>query len=134
MLISVLIVNKSIQEVGIIANAAFVIGLSVGREIAEATFGHDVIDGDGTTHSALTCISHHVRKAGASKLRSVRTSLLNHPDIRIVDYTEDARTPDYAEYAHNLSKHSGDDIVYRAIHVIGPEHVVGPLTSNLSRL
>ncbi|MDQ5825331.1 MAG: DUF2000 family protein [Chloroflexota bacterium] len=132
--ISVLIVDQAIESKGIVANVAFVLGLTAGRGLPEETFGHDVVDGDGTTHRYLTRIGHIVRKAGQNKLRSIRQELDDKPDVLLVDYTEDAAPADHNEYTQTLAKHSGEEIKYRALHVYGPEDVVGPLTRNLSRL
>ncbi len=131
--VSVLILNKAFEERGLLANAAFVLGLSAGRNLPSSTFGPDVTDGDGRTHQALTNIGHHVRKAGGSKLVSIRNELVDLPDVQVIDYTEDAAPADYAEYTRTLGKHKGEEIVYRAIHVYGPAATIIPLTKNLSR-
>jgi hypothetical protein len=132
--ISVLIVDQTLDSKGIVANVAFVLGLTAGRGLPAETFGPDVIDGDGMTHPYLTRIGHIVRKAGQNKLRSLRQELGGKPGVLLVDYTEDAAPADYEEYARTLAEHSGEEIKYRALHVYGPEDIVGPLTRNLSRL
>ncbi len=132
--ISVLIASKAVTEPGILMNTALVVGLTVGRELPESTFGPDAVDGDGSAHRSLTNIAHFVLKASPSKLRSLRAKFMTMPDVSIVDYTDDAAPSDYATYEETLKSHSGDGIVYRAIHVYGPEDVVVPLTKNLSRL
>ncbi len=132
--ISVLIVDQAIDSKGVVANTAFVLGLTAGRALPEETFGPDVIDGDGATHRYLTRIGHMVRKAGQNKLRSLRQELGGKPDVLLIDYTEDAAPADYAEYTQTLAMHSGEELKYRALHVYGPEEIVGPLTRNLSRL
>ena len=132
--ISVLVVDQSLEHRGIIANAAFVIGLTAGRELPDETFGVDVTDGDSIEHRYLTCIGHVVRKAGQSKLRTLRATLFGNPEVTVVDYPEDAGVVDYSAYADVILSHSGDEIRYRAIHFFGPELILSPLTKNLSRL
>jgi hypothetical protein len=132
--ISVLVVNQSLENQGIIANTAFVLGLTVGREISQDTFGEDVVDADGSCHKYLTKIGHYVRKAGQNKIRTLRSALAAHPEVSITDYTEDAAPADYQAYSTSLASHSGEDINYRALHVYGPEEIVAPLTKNLSKL
>ncbi len=132
--VSVLIVDQSIESAGIIANTSLVLGLTAGRELPPETFGPKVTDGEGSPHEYLTSIGHHVRKAGQSKLRSLRQQFLSLPSITVVDYTEDAAPSDYSEYARNLASHTGEEIRYRAIYVYGPEESVVPVTKNLSRL
>jgi hypothetical protein len=132
--VSVLIVEQSLDAAGIIANAAFVLGLTAGKLLPQETFGPDTIDGDGSTHKFLTNIGHYVRKAGQAKLRTLRNTFVNSAETSVIDYTEDAAPADYSVYASNLKEHSGEQISYRAIHVYGPEEVVVPLTKNLSRL
>jgi hypothetical protein len=132
--LSVLIVDQAIESKGIVANAAFVLGLTAGRELPGETFGPDAVDGNGATHRYLTSIGHIVRKAGQNKLRSLRQELARNPEVLLVDYTEDAAPANYEEYRETLAKHSGEELNYRALHVYGPEAIVGPLTKNLSRL
>jgi len=79
--ISVLIVDKGIDSKGVIANTAFVLGLTAGREISADTFGEDVVDGDGMKHKYLTRIGHLVRKAGQNKIRTLREEFANRDDI-----------------------------------------------------
>jgi hypothetical protein len=133
-LASVLIVDQQLDQKGIIANAAFVLGLTAGREMARDSFGTDVVDKDGTLHRYLTKIGHFVRKAGQSKIRTIRETLASHLSVSMVDYPEDAAPSDYKEYTNNLGTRSTGEIKYRALHVIGPESIVAPLTKNLSRL
>lgn len=131
---SVLIVDQQLDQKGIIANTAFVLGLTAGREMARDTFGNDVLDGDGTLHRYLTRIGHFVRKAGQSKIRSIREQLAENTSVSIVDYPEDAAPSDYQVYTESLSTRPTGEINYRAVHIMGPESVVNPITKNLSRL
>ena len=133
-LASVLIVDQQLDHKGIIANAAFVLGLTAGREMGRETFGMDVVDKDGSLHRYLTKIGHFVRKAGQSKIRTIRESLANDVTVSIVDYPEDAAPSDYSVYTASLNAKPKDEINYRALHIIGPERVITPLTKNLSRL
>lgn len=132
--VSVLIVNQSLPEVGILVNAAFVVGLTAGRLLPDDSFGPDTVDGDGNTHLYLTRVGHYVRKATATKLRALRKTFTEIDNVRLVDYTEDAAPADYEAYTSALSSHREEEINYRAIHVYGPADVVIPLTKNLSRL
>jgi hypothetical protein len=132
--LSVLVVDKNLKTPGVLANTAFVLGLTAGRALPDATFGPAVVDGDGVEHTYLTNIAHFVREAGQSKLRSLRAAFAQMADVHLVDYTEDAAPSDYATYQRDLAAHSGDQIVYRALHVYGPEEQILPLTKNLSRL
>lgn len=132
--ISVLLVNKSIDEPGIVTNAAFVLGLTAGRMLPDHTFGPEVVDGDGSPHTYLTRIAHFVRKATPSKLKTLRDTFAEMPDVQVIDYTEDAAPSTYEIYQESLGAHSGEEIVYRAVWVYGPEDKVVPLTKNLSRL
>jgi hypothetical protein len=131
---SVLIVDQQLDHKGVLANAAFVLGLTAGRELPQGTFGHDVSDGDGGVHRYLTRIGHTVRKAGQSKLRSLRAAFAAEAEVVLVDYTEEAAPADYEQYAAAIAAHRGEEIRYRALHVYGPEDRIVPLTKNLSRL
>ena len=132
--VSVLNVDKGMDSAGIVANSALVLGLTAGRMLPDATFGPDVVDGDGAMHTYLTNIGHYVRKAGQNKLRTLRQEFASVTDVIVIDYSEDAAPADYDEYARNLASHPGEDIRYRAIYVYGPEDIIIPRTKNLSRL
>ncbi len=131
---SVLIIDQSVENKGITTNAGFVLGLTAGRELPIETFGDEVKDGDGLSHKYLTKIGHFVRKAGQNKMRELRNKLINEPEVKIIDYTEDAAPADYEEYRKNLALHKGAEIIFRALYVYGPSSIVLPLTKNLSRL
>lgn len=132
--ISVLIVEQSIEDKGILANASFVLGLTAGRELPQETFAHDVMDGDGSQHRYLTQIGHFVRKAGQSKIRELRRKSLETPGTITVDYTEEAAPADYEQYTRTLAGHKGEEIRYRALYIYGPRDIILPLTKNLSKL
>ena len=131
---SVLIVDQNESHKGILTNAAFVLGLSAGRLMKEESFGTPVVDGDGFMHAPLTNHAHFVRKAGQSKLRTLRELFTNTKGVTVIDYTIDAATSNYSEYEALLGNHKGEEIEYRAIHVFGPEDIIKQNTKNLSRL
>ena len=133
-LVSVVVVDQNLEEKGILANAAFVVGLSAGRVMPDSTFGPDVVDGAGSVHRSLTNIGHFVRKAGQGKLRKLKEECEKEPQISVFDYPEDAAPSDYQEYSKNIATRKGEEINYRAIHLFGPESLVIPKTKNLSRL
>ncbi len=130
----VMIIDQSVDHKGILTNAAFVLGLTAGREVPLDTFGGDVFDGENQQHKYLTKIGHFIRKAGQSKLRTLRQTFSENPNVILVDYTEDASPADYSQYSSSLADKKGEAIQYRAMYVYGPEAVVVPLTKNLSRL
>ena len=132
--VSILIVDKGQDLLGVVANASFVLGLTAGRSIGDETFGHEVVDGDGKRHKRLTSIGHYVRKAGPSKLRAIRDEFADHPDVEVVDYPEAAAPADYNAYEQALASQAGDQITYRAVHLYGPADVLVPKTKNLSKL
>ena len=125
--------DQAREDKGIISNAAFVLGLTAGRELPQETFGPDVVDGDGSTHKYLTQIGHYVRKAGQNKMKTIRKECLDK-GILVVDYTDDAAPADYAEYTRTIAAHNEDALQYRAVWIYGPEEIVYPLTKNLSKL
>ncbi len=132
---SVLIIDQTLkEEVGKQTNAAFVLGLTAGRLLSDSTFGHEVIDGDGSKHAFLTNLPHFIKKATQSKMRSLRAEFMEVEGVIVVDYTEAAAPSTYADYARVLGEQEGEEISYRALYVYGPEEIVGAKTKNLSRL
>ncbi|MBP9839324.1 MAG: DUF2000 family protein [Proteobacteria bacterium] len=132
--LSVLIVNQSLEHRGLLSNAAFVLGLTAGRELPPSTFGENVWDKDGKSHKYLTKIAHHVRKASGGKIRAIREAITDNSAISAVDYPEEAAPSDYSIYSNALKEKAISEIDYRAIHLYGPESLLLPLTKNLSRL
>lgn len=125
--------DQAIEDKGILSNAAFVLGLTAGRELPQDTYGDNVVDGSGSTHKYLTQIGHFVRKAGQNKIKTIRKECFDK-GIMVVDYTNDAAPADYAEYTRTIATHGEDALQYRAVWIYGPEEIVYPLTKNLSKL
>jgi hypothetical protein len=132
-LLSALVVNESIDDIGILVNAAFVLGLTAGRRMPESLFGPPALDAQGLEHQPLTCIPHYVRKASRGQLRTLLERARGNPEVQVQDYSEEAAPSTYAAYTQALAVAQPADIVYRAVHVIGPVDVITPWTKNLSR-
>ena len=136
-MISVLIMAQDFKQqgkIGELVNAAFVAGKSFGKRSPDESFGETVIDGNGSEHAALTNMAHFVRKAGQSKLRTLRNEFAAMEGVEVIDYPEAASPSTYEDYVNVLQTQSGDEITYRAVHVFGPTEVVVPRTKSLSRL
>jgi hypothetical protein len=136
--LSVLVVDESIVDLGILANAAFVMGLTMGRHLPLDTFGPDVKDANGVEYAALTALPHHVRKASKGQLRTLHTRAIaakkENIHVLVVAYPLQAATSSYLQYTADMALSPTQEMQYRAVHVAGPNEVVRTWTKNLSRL
>lgn len=108
------------------ANAAAVLGLTVGARLPAELLGEDLKDADGTPHLGLNTHPVPVLTAPADRLRALHRA----EDLLVVGFTEVARrSRAYAEYAGALAATNDPEFVAVALH--GPRAEVGRLTRDL---
>lgn len=116
---------------GLAANAAAILGMSLGRSAPE-TLGPDVPDAEGALHPGITSLPVPVLAAKAEALRELRDAARAVPGIGFADFTELARrTRTYEEYARRLSESGSGDLHYLGICLYGDDESVRRLTGSL---
>lgn len=131
----VMIVDKALP-VGLIGNAAAVLGVSVGKEHC-GIVGEDVVDRDGNVHRGITTKAIPVLGATKTQVKEVRKKLFekDFASVNVVDFSGIAqRSTDYDDYGKTLQRAAEEEIEYLGICLVGPSKLVNKLTGNLPLL
>lgn len=131
----VIIINSEL-EMGLIANAAAVLGISLSREIDEI-LGEDIKDADGRVHKGITRLPIPILQMTGEALREKYDSVLESADeeIKVIAFNDVAqKSLAYEDYREKLSKKRSDSIKYLGICLCGPKKKINRLTGNLKML
>ncbi len=121
---------------GLIANTAAVLALSLGKRI-EGIIGPDLIDGSGKPHVGITNIAIPILKGTKPLIKELKLKTVSaeFADLFVVDFSNIAQTiMQYELYAEALSKRSSEEIDYLGIALWGSKKKVARLTGNLPLL
>jgi hypothetical protein len=121
---------------GLIANTAAVLSLSLGR-FAPDLVGASLHDASGTEHSGITTAVMPILKGDADGIRALRAKAEARADseLFIVDVTDAAQTTkSYSDYEAKLAGMATDELRYLGICLYGPAAVIKSLTGNLPLL
>lgn len=122
--------------VGILANTAGIIGITLGKYIPEAV-GDNVFDRDGNMHIGITKLPVPILKANRDKIKIIR-SLLYHSefsDLIVVDFSDIAqRCKTYDEFVEKMANTEESELAYFGIGIYGSKKLVNRLTGNLPLL
>lgn len=128
----VLIIDSSL-ELGLIANTAAVLALSVGARHPEL-IGEDIQDGGGEVHIGITSIAIPVL-ASEEALLTTLVQKVAGTQVELVSFSKIAQSiHSYEEYSQVLGQTSGSNIRYSGIAIYGPKKMIDSLTGSLPRL
>nr|WP_062341246.1 DUF2000 domain-containing protein [Herbidospora sakaeratensis] len=115
---------------GLAVNAAAVLALSLGDELA-GWLGADGKDADGNLHPGLNTHPVPILTASGGELRELNDAAPD--DVRVVGFTEVARRArEYGEYLRTLAETPAAEIDYVGLVVFGPKAPVSKLTRRLA--
>lgn len=121
---------------GILANTAGIMGITLGKHIPEAV-GADVVDKSGNTHLGIIQFPVPILKATREKIREIREQLYQ-PDFSAliaVDFSDVAQScKTYGEYIEKAAGAEESELTYFGIGLCGPKKLVNRLTGNLPLL
>ena len=121
---------------GLIANTAAVLGLSLGNQV-EALVGPAIPDADDRLHAGITSVSIPILSAPRTAIQALRVSL-DGPEfaaVRVIDFSSVAqRSKSYADYTQALAVAGEPDLRYLGICLYGPETPINHLTGNMRLL
>lgn len=121
---------------GIIANAAAIMGLTLGRRIPQIV-GRDVKDGNGCLHLGIVEFPVPVLKANAAKIKQLRRALYSpeYEDVVTVDFSDLAQgCKTYDEFILKMSAASEADLNYLGIALCGSKKQINSLTGSMPLL
>jgi hypothetical protein len=117
--------------VGMIANAAAILGASIGAGIP-GIIGPIAIDGDGREHSGLVNVPLPILQSQRDALASMRTKAMEDKDLLVFDFAEPARKArTYDGYLEQMSALPAEAIEYVALALHGPSTSINKLTGQL---
>lgn len=131
----VMVIDGSLP-LGIIANTAGILGITLGKHIPE-TVGEEVLDGSGTAHLGIIQIPVPVLKADRERLKEIRRRL-NTPEFEeliAVDFSDVAQGCNvYEEYIKKAASVEESGFTYFGIGIFGRRKLVSRLTGSLPLL
>lgn len=131
----VMVIDEKLP-LGLIANTAGIMGITLGKHIPEAV-GTDVTDADGKTHLGIIEFPVPILKADREKLREIREKLYEpaFAELVTVDFSDVAQGCNiYEEYIEKAAKVEEQDFTYMGIGICGAKKLVNKLTGNLPLL
>lgn len=133
----VMIINKELP-VGLIANTAAVLGISLGNLLREEVVGADLADADGHVHPGITAKTIPILAADREQLKEMRSSLYasgEEQGVKAIDFSEVAqKCLVYEDYTRMLTSLPMEELYYLGICLYGPEKKINKLTGNLPLL
>lgn len=129
----VIVVDESLP-LGIIANTAAILGITLGAKVPE-TVGADVRDGGGMEHMGIIEFPVPILKASADTLNKLRLSLYEKDcaDLTTADFTDIAQScKTYDEFIDKIG--TAEELRYFGIAICGDKKKVNSLTGSLPLL
>lgn len=121
--------------IGLIANTAGVLALTIGKEFPEL-IGHELKDSKGDRHHGITTVPIPILKGTGLSLKEMRETLKEYePTLTVVDFTSAAQTTtNYEDYSRKLEGTPVEQLEYLGIALYGSKKVVNKFTGNLGLL
>jgi Protein of unknown function (DUF2000). len=132
----VMVINKELP-LGLVANTAAVLGISLSKLFEQDIVGSDVQDANGTVHVGITAHTIPVLAGSREQIKDLRDTMFggDYSDISVIDFSEVAqKCLDYDDYTQLLSCLPSSEIYYLGICLYGPKKKVNKLTGSLSLL
>jgi len=131
----VIVIDENIP-LGILANTAAILGITLGRHIPELV-GEDAIDASGQTHLGIIKIPVPILKGNKEILRNLREKLYTSyfDDIIVSDFSDVAQGCNiYNEYLQKVSTISETEHTYLGLIICGNKQKVNKLTGSMPLL
>lgn len=131
-----MVISKDLP-LGLVANTAAVLGISLSKIFQQDIVGGDVLDADGNVHTGITAQTIPVLASSREQIKSIRDTLFDsaYSDVTAIDFSEIAqKCLDYDNYIQMMSCLPSADIYYLGICLYGPKKKVNKLTGNLGLL
>ena len=131
----VIVVDHTLP-VGLIANTAAVLSMSIGKTV-DGIIGDDAVDKDGSIHRGITRAVVPILKGDDKLIRAIRDQLIQQADDGLfhVDFCDLAQqSRDYEHYTDKLRVTPGDGLNYLGIAICGPDKKVNSLTGSIGLL
>lgn len=131
----VMVIDEKLP-LGIIANTAAIMGITLGKERPELV-GRDVCDRSGKLHQGIIEFPVPILKGDSGLIKSIRERLYDpeFSDLSVVDFSDLAQgCKTYEEFIEKMSKVSGTELNYLGIAICDAKKKVNKLTGNVPLL
>ena len=121
---------------GVLANAAAILGITLGKKLPEAV-GEDVADGSGRVHPGIIAFPVPVLRGTQESLQEMRERLYQpeFQDLFTADFSELAQgCKTYEEYVETMGQAPGSGLRYLGVAVCGRRKKVKHLTGRMPLL
>lgn len=130
------IVIDEMLPLGLIANTAAILGVSIGK-FAPELVGRSVGDRSGIQHLGIVKTPVPILKGTSSLLHELREKTMTEPfsDLLVADFSDAAQScKTYDEYTEKLQNQAKSDYQYFGLAIYGDKKKVNRLTGSLSLL
>lgn len=131
----IMVLNDELPT-GLIANAAGIMGITLGKYIPEA-IGEPVEDKAGNRHLGVIQFPVPILKAAKEKIKEIRERLYEDgfEELIVVDFFDVAQScKTYDEYIEKMKHVDEGDITYYGIAMCGRKKLVNKLTGDMPLL
>lgn len=130
----VIVIDQSLP-VGVVANTAAVLSISLGKMIPEMV-GHDHKDNAEGHHHGITTMAIPILKCTGQLLKEMRQAVKAYePNLTVIDLiTATQTTKSYADYVHQYKNTLIERLEYQGLALYGEIKVVNKFTGSLALL
>ena len=132
----VMVINRDLP-LGLVANTAAVLGISLSKIYQEDIVGGDIVDADGNLHLGITAQTIPILSASREQVKEIREVLFEpaFAEVAAIDFSEAAqRCLNYEQYVRSLAQLSAEELFYLGVCMYGPKKKVNKLTGSLPLL
>ena len=132
----VMVINRDLP-LGLVANTAAVLGISLSKIYQEDIVGGDITDADGNLHLGITAQTIPILSASREQVKEIREAMFEpaFAEVAAIDFSEAAqRCLNYDQYMRSLSQLSAEELFYLGVCMYGPKKKVNKLTGSLPLL
>lgn len=131
----VMIIDKELP-IGIIANTAAALGLSLGAGI-NGLIGAEVEDKDNFMHTGITNIPIPILALNKEEIKEIYNKLKreNNKEITIIGFNTVAqKSTNYEDYIDKMKYTSIDELKYLGICLYGPKKIINKISGSIGTL
>lgn len=131
----VMVIDENLP-LGIIANTAAVLGITLGKQHAEI-LGPDVLDGTKNNHPGITAIPVPILKGSVQIIKELRSRLYTEEfqQLTVVDFSDVAQScNDYEDFTEKIGRTEEENLQYFGIAMYGNKKQVNKLTGSMGLL